>query len=427
MNIRKKVYGFLILLTVASVTAYWANQQLNPEEGESRADSGGDSAKAGTSGESIPVELAPARLGDISSFLSSTSNLRSRREVEVATQAEGIVREMLVEEGDFVKQGQVLCRLDDSKVRIRLQTARQKLAQARLQQEKAEIRQEKAAVQIQNTREDLARYQALFEEKLVSEREVAQLKYSLDELEHDHRVSDSEVREFHHRVEELEAEIAQAQLEMTQTTIRAPFAGQITRRMITVGQTVRSLDPLFNLADSSPLLADVFLSEKDAFLVHIGQPVRVHSGVAGSAGLRGKIALISPVVDQTTGTVRVTVELPAPKDGGPFKPGSFVRVEIETETRESAILIPKRAVMEEDEEQFVFVAQQDSVKRVAVEVGYQNEGEVEIRSGISEGEKVVVAGQGNLKDGSKIRGISESGAATTAREAEIPAVSGEPA
>jgi multidrug efflux pump subunit AcrA (membrane-fusion protein) len=82
-----------------------------------------------------------------------------------------------------------------------------------------------------------------------------------------------------------------------------------------------------------------------------------------------------------------------------------VQVAIETDTRQNAVLIPKRAVLEEDGESFVFITSGDVAHRKKVEIGYQNEGEVEVREGIAAGDKVVVAGQGNLKEGAKVREV----------------------
>jgi RND family efflux transporter MFP subunit len=172
---------------------------------------------------------------------------------------------------------------------------------------------------------------------------------------------------------------------------------------VELGRTIRNLDPLFKLGAFSPLYADVYLSEREAHQVKSGQPALVKLGVDESVESRGHIARVSPVVDQSSGTVKVTVELVPATTG--LKPGAFVRVEIQTDTRADAILIPKKAVIEEDGEHFVFVANGETAKRVRVALGYEWAGRVEIRQGVSSGQKVVVAGQGNLKDGGKIRVI----------------------
>lgn len=401
---RKRVYIFLVILAVLVAGAYLAAPYWSLWDGEARADSGeqaGAETSEDPSEEAVPVQVAGAEAGKISSFLTATANLRPLREVDVVSQTEGLCVAVAAEEGDRVQEGEVLAQLDDTQLQIRLRSARQRLAQADLQLEKAEIRGEKAATQIANTTEELARYQALYEEELVSEREVAQLRYQLDELQHDRRVSSHETRELAHRVKELTAEIEEVQLQLEQTVIRAPFAGRITRRLVEKGQMVRNLDQLFKLGSFSTLFADVFLSERDASLVRPGQTARLELGSDAATAVEGRVARISPVVDQSTGTVKVTVELTGKAPG--FKPGAFVRVGIETDSRSGNVLIPKRAILEEDGRHYVFVAEAGQAQRREVVLGYQTAGRAEVLKGLADGDLVVVAGQGALKPGSRIK------------------------
>src|SRR6185295_13102017 len=107
----------------------------------------------------------------------ATANLRALREIAVTTQAEGIVQKVSAEEGDTVQQGQLLCQLDDTQLRIRLELTEEKLAQARLQMDKAGIRDEKTKVQMTNARTELTRYEAALKEGVVSDKEVATYRY----------------------------------------------------------------------------------------------------------------------------------------------------------------------------------------------------------------------------------------------------------
>jgi RND family efflux transporter MFP subunit len=169
---------------------------------------------------------------------------------------------------------------------------------------------------------------------------------------------------------------------------------------VNIGQRVRALDPLFNIGSFSPLFADVHLSERDARAVRSRQAATIYLGSDEASTVVGHVERISPIVDQSSGTVKVTIALD-PKPG--FRPGAFVRVDIRTDTKSDAVLIPKRAIIEEDGQNYVYVASQDTAKRSKVEIGYQSEGIVEIRSGVAPGQKVVVAGQGALKEGAKIK------------------------
>lgn len=400
MSLRIKVYGAIALVALLASGAYLYKTRPNLFGSVAQAKTSPDATKDNKEKEATPVELAVAKRAEISSFITSTANVRALRDVAVASQLEGIVSKVLAEEGDFVNQGQVLCTLDDTQARIRLTLAEEKLAQARIQMEKARIRQEKAAAQIGHTRVEYERYEKARKEGLVSDKEVAAYKYKMEELIHDEKVAASEIRELQHRVAELESEIAQSKLDLSRMQIRAPFAGHVTQRMVNLGQRVRAMDALFNVGAFSPLYADVYLSERDTTLVKPGQIASLRLGSDEDVKVQGRVDRISPIVDQNTGTVKVTLSFP-PTPG--FRPGAFVRVDIKTDTRPGAILIPKRALIEEDGQNYVFIAGTDTAKRTRIEVGYQSDGMVEVRSGVSPGQKVVVAGQGALKEGSKIR------------------------
>jgi RND family efflux transporter MFP subunit len=403
MSLRLRVYGLATLLLLLGGSGYLYKVRPAWLPGVAQAKASADKTDKKQDKEATPVELAVANRGAISSFVSSTANLRALRDVAVSAQTEGLVDKLFTEEGDYVKDGQVLCTLDQTQLKIRLQLAEEKLAQATLQVEKARIRQEKAVAQIGHTQAELIRYEKAAKEGLVSDKEVATYRYRLEELTHDQKVAAYETTELKHRMSELEAEIAQSKLDISRTQIRAPFAGFVTGRSVNIGQRVRAIDPLFNVGTFSPIYADVHLSERDARTVRSSQAATVHLGSDDASTVLGRVERISPIVDQSSGTVKVTIALD-PKPG--FRPGAFVRVDIRTDTKSDAVLIPKRAIIEEDGQNFVYVASQDTAKRSKVQVGYQSDGIVEIRSGIYAGQKVVVAGQGALKEGAKIKVLS---------------------
>ena len=145
------------------------------------------------------------------------------------------------------------------------------------------------------------------------------------------------MKELHHRVAELEAEIAQTRLELSRTQIKAPFGGYITQRMVTIGQRVRALDALYNIGAFSPLYADVHLSERDTRLVKASQTASIRLGSDEKMSVSGTVERIAPIVDQASGTVKVTISL-QPTQG--FRPGAFVRVDIKTDSKADAILVP---------------------------------------------------------------------------------------
>ena len=225
--------------------------------------------------EGVPVEISVAQRGAISSHVLSTANLRALRNVQIKSQASGVVRRVLVEEGAYVRAGQELCTLDDRELKINLEQGRQQLAQTRVQLESASILREKNQTQIAHKRTELARNEGALAEGLVSETEVTLLRNQLAELELDEKRQGVVVKESQHRVEELENEIARVEMQIAQTHIQAPFDGRITQRSVELGQTVTASDALFNLASFDPLFADVFVSELDSRRVTPNQPAEV--------------------------------------------------------------------------------------------------------------------------------------------------------
>lgn len=398
MKIRAKVYGFLAIVAVLAAAWHFGSPYLD----KASKDPSADASEEGKSDEgAIPVQVETARQGSISSFLTSTSNLRALREVELMAQAEGTVRSVLAEEGDYVREGQLLCVLDDRELVIRLRLTEEKLAQTRIQLEKARIRGQKAQVQIKNTALELDRKERAYADDLVSEEEVATLRYQIAELEHDERAAASEVREFTHRVSELEAEIEQVKLEISRSEIRAPFSGRITQRTVELGQTIRGSDSLFRLGSFSPLYADVHVAERDVRLVRPGQAASIGFDAGGAESIEGRVIRISPVVDESTGTVKVTVELVS--TNALFRPGAFVRVDIRTDTRENATIVPRMALREQDGESFVFLVRDEVAHRRPVRLGYQRDQAVEVLEGVAPGDSLVVAGHGQLNEGAKVR------------------------
>ena len=400
MSARAKAYVSLLAVTLLSAGAYFANARLSTGEGV--ASSADDEERRG---EAVPVTTALATRGPISHILGSTANLRARREVGVAAQVTGIVTAVLAEEGDSVRAGQVLCRIDDRRLQIDLELTRQRLAQTRIQLEAARIRAEQTDAKLRNKRDELIRSEEAFGLGLLAESEIAVQRHEVEDLSHELRAVESSVRETTARMDELESEIRKVELEISQSSITAPFTGRITERTVELGQSIRTTDTLFKLGAFSPLYADVYLPEAASRGARAGQSATLRLGGPGEDEATGSVERVSPVVDDETGTVKVTVRcspsLPA------FRPGAFVRVEIKTDSLEDAILIPKQAVIEEAGETLVVVLDDDlTARRAPVDLGYQQADLVEVRRGVEAGETVVIAGQGKLRDGDRTRVVA---------------------
>ncbi len=198
-------------------------------------------------------------------------------------------------------------------------------------------------------------------------------------------------------------ELAEAEWRLEKTEVRAPWAGVVTERLAQPGQHVRPGDQLFTVADFAPLVARIYLPEKDVLSLEEGRAVELSLKADESIVFPGRIRQISPVVDTATGTVKVTVE--ATRVPPSVRPGAFVAVDVVREAHPAALVLPREAVVRELQKAFVFVAEDGTAAKRAVTLGLEEDGKVEITSGVGAGEAVIVAGQGGLKDGSAVEVI----------------------
>lgn len=327
---------------------------------------GNDAAKdkAAAQEPAIPVEAATVASGDVAAYYSGTATLEADDQATVVSQITGVVLETAVEEGDYVEAGQVLARVETDRYRLEV---------------------EMAGAALKRLETDHQRKQELFDRALVS----------ADDFE---RVS-----------AELQAQRAAydlARLDLEYTSIRAPIAGFVSERLVRPGNLVKLHDPVFRITSYDPLLAVLHVPERELRVLRKGLDVSMTLDAWPGQTFSGKIIRISPVVDPGTGTFRVTAEL---RDDGQMmlKPGLFGRIEVLYDLREGVAVIPRSAVITEDERNHVFVIAEDgSAIRRSVQLGYERAGMIEVRDGVVAGETVVTSGKGSLSDGTRVEIIA---------------------
>ena len=358
---RRAALWVVIALAVASVVGFYAvHAATSSSQASGKAAKKDEKEKKAK--EPVPVSVAAVTPGSVSSYLSATANLVPDNEVQVLTEAEGRVASLLADEGDWIQKGQSLAVLHRDDAEIALNKARVRHANAVLSFERSE--------------------------KMSQEGLISEVDYEKSRMERDLAAQ----------------EVAEAELRLSKTTIRAPFAGRITMRTVETGQHVRPGESLFKIADFEPLVAAIHLPEKDVLALKPGREARITLKADETVRFRGRIRQISPVVDLATGTVKVTVEAlrPFPES---VRPGGFVTVAIVRETRPSALLLPRQAVLRELQSAHVFVAKNGVAEKRNVTLGLEEGDRIEIRSGLAAGERVIVAGQGSLRHGSPVRAL----------------------
>ena len=305
----------------------------------------------------MAVAVEPAARGSISTYYRATASLDPDKQADILARTSGVVKRLVAEEGDRVGTGSVLLHLEDDEYRHRVTLAEVDVDQNSLRYERA---------------------QKMVEQGLTSDENYEAARRDL---------------------RSAEAALELAQLELSYTDVRAPFTGRVVRRMVDPGQTVSNGTPLYTLADVSRLLARVHVPAREFRSIRPEQPVQL---VVTSTGdrLSGRIDLVSPVVDPESGTIKVTVEV---TDYPPStRPGDFVEVSIVTDRHDDSLLVPRVAVVTERGQRSIYVAEGDVARQRMVEVGFEDDQDAEILSGLDDGELVVVQGQRSLRDGQPI-------------------------
>jgi membrane fusion protein (multidrug efflux system) len=320
----------------------------------------------------VPVEIDKAVTGDIATYFTGTATLEAEEETEVVAKVGGVVKTILVEEGDFVGPGQVLARLDDEKLAVQM---------------------EQATASLRRLEHEYERNKELFESKLISDQEFQSAKY-----EYEHQKASYDL----------------SKLDLEYTAIRSPISGLVAERMIKVGNMVLANDPVFRVTGWNPLLAVLHVPERQISKLCVGQVAQLRVDALEGEEFEGGVERISPVVDPSTGTVKVTVEVRDPSRT--LKPGMFARIHIVHDVHENTVLVSKDAVITEDRESSVFVVRDSTAYKQVVETGYVNSSHVEILDGLAEGDTVVTTGKGNLKDSTRVELVVKGPAALEATD-----------
>lgn len=318
---------------------------------------------------------------DMFETIKASGNLEAINKVEVISQIPGIIESCLVREGDEVKKGDVLAKLDDDEVALNYRQAQTALTQALVNKE--------------NLAQTLRRNEELYKDQLISDQQIEQIRaqYALAESQ----------------VKSARVALDMAKLNLSRATIRAPMSGKIAMRNCEINQRVTGAEPLFRIADLSKLQVKIYVTEDDVHRIEKEKrPVRLtFDALRGGQYDRvyeGRVTFISPVVNPESGTVEVKVEVT--NSEGVLTEGMFARLVVETALHANALVVPKQALIGEEGRYEVFVAiQKDGedkfiAHQVDVKTGISDDTYVEITTGdIDENSLVVVEGQNLLSEG----------------------------
>ena len=325
----------------------------------------------------VTVEAVPVAPRAMAASYSGSASLEARAESQVVAKTSGVALEVLVEEGDVVRAGQVLVRIDADRARL-------SLAQADVQVKKLEA--------------NFRRASELVKQQMVSVGDHDQLRYDLENARAMQRM---------------------AALELSYTSVTAPISGVVASRSIKPGNFVQINTPIIRIVDNSRLEATLNVPERDLTTLREGLPVRMQVDALPGKSFAGTVDRIAPVVDAGSGTFRVVCAFD-PEDGV-LQPGMFARIGIDYDSRAAALAIPRIALLEDEGEPAVYVVREGKAVRTAITTGYVDGGFIEVREGLAEGDRVVTAGKVALRDGSAVQVIGDAPVEVAAAGGDVEA------
>lgn len=376
-----------LLLAIAFVAAACSFDRQSSEEPaavESSAPAAAETAPAKPAKDPLLVRVRPLARGPIERRLEATANVQSLDVVEVVSERAEPVDQVMVEEGQVVTAGQVLATLRADQVRLALREADVRVSETQTAMEQAD--------------RDFQRNLRLYEEggaagRLIAEQTVETSRQAW------------EIAKTAHAAAQVLRE--RAAWEETRCTLRAPIAGTVTQRDISLGDMVAVGQRAFEITDLSRPRVVFHRPQRELSLLLGGQGLIATTEALPGVRVRGRIERVSPVVDAATGTVKVTALLEP--EGQVLPVGMLMRLEVLIERREDALLLPKEALLYETQGLAVFVARDGVARRVALTAGLEDAVHVEVPAdaGLQEGDAIIVVGADRLADGDPIEVAAE--------------------
>lgn len=375
----------------------------------------------------IPVQISPVVRRDLAYSMSATGDIAPLMQVDLFPKVSGYLERINVNIGESVRQGQVIAQIDRNDFLHKVKEAEAKVAQAKANLAEIEagtrteeIRQAEEAVKQAQSRFDNARLQrerieALFKREVISKKEsdIAEMEYTVAEAQlaaNRERLkllkegARQEVRESSlAKLKEMEAILAQEQTRLQNTQVIAPFNGEITRKSVDAGALVSPSTPLVTLVHTETLKVVANVLEKDIPLLKAGIRAKIQAEAYPGRVFEGKVVRINSALDLTTRTLQTEINIPNP--GHLLKPGMFSRIEVTLLEKPGTLTVPRGALIEEGGKRSVFVVEGNQALQRPIVTGVEQDQWVEVLEGLREGDRVIIKGQGSIKDGSKVRVI----------------------
>ena len=392
--------------------------------GGSKANVRKDDSAAATLPAAVDVTTATAIMRDLPRFFEATGSLAGDEQTDVAPQTSGKVVAVGVDLGSHVTRGQMIARLDDVDLKLRVEQAQAQLDQAKaalgLAEEKIGIKagqplDPNKVPEVVNARValDLAEKNLRRAEKLIESGDVSRSSYDQQKAQHDQlkevyesalslaRQNYAAAMNAQANVANAESQLSLARRNLSYAVISSPIEGYVAQRNADVGEYVTTSSNVATVVRINPLRIRIDIPEQAIPEVKTGQSVSVTTSAWPDKSFSGRIARLSPNVTASSRTL--TVEAEIGNSSGILKPGQFATVRILQSRSQAAVLVPARAVRTESGVSRVFVIKDGHAQQRLVQLG-QTEGDlVEVKVNVAADEQVATSNVDQLSDGVAVR------------------------
>lgn len=348
----------LALLLAVGALSFWAGTRNGPA-GASPNAAAPAKAPEGPVPAGVSVEAASVASLKLPGAITAVGSLRSDETVVVRPEIAGRIAAIHFREGERVDKGQLLVRLDDSVQKADHERARVNLSLQKSKHERAADLRGKGFISSQ----------------------------AKDEAENNWQVADADFQLMQARLDKME--------------LRAPFAGAIGLRMVSVGDYVKEGQDIVNLEATDPLKLDFRVPEVHLAQVRNGQPLQITLDAIPDKAWSGRIVAINPLIDANGRSI--VVRAAVPNSEGRLRPGMFARVTLFTTEMKDSLMIPEESLFPVGDDKYVYRVVDGRAERRKVGIGQRRDGKVEILAGLAAGDTVVTAGQIKLRDGTAVR------------------------
>ncbi len=339
----------------------------------------------------VSVSTIPVRTQTMNNTVNLLGNINGNQEVRVFSKIPDRITKFEVDMGDPVREGSLIAVIENSTI------------EAQVNQVKANL--EQARAQLANLKTEYKRMEQLYKQNAVSQQQYDGTKTQMEATRA--------------QVKALQEGLKQAQNQLDESYIRSPINGVIGQRFLNVGDMAAGQMPVVTIVQMDTVKILVNVIEKYASDLKLGLPAKITIASLKDTSFTGSISKISPVIDPQSRMILTEIKVPNPERK--LRPGMFADVQIILESHPNAMVVPQYAILQKTQlhitptgeqeivrQDHVYLVRNDSAYYRAIQTGFQEGNMTEVVSGLKMGDQIVILGQNNLQDSTKVRIVKES-------------------